>query len=72
MAQTAMEELIHDFKHGKFNLLHPTAVEKLLEKYLVKEQNQIEEAWKDGEFSGRNGGFLSLNEKQYYKETYKK
>ena len=35
-------------------------------------KEQIEEAWKDGEFSGRNGGFLSLNEKLYYEETYNK
>jgi hypothetical protein len=35
-------------------------------------KSQIEEAWKDGNFAGRNGGFLTLNEKDYYKETFKK
>ena len=41
MTQTAMEELIHDYKNGKFNLLHPIAVEKLLEKYLNKDKEQM-------------------------------
>jgi hypothetical protein len=66
-----MEELIHDFKNGKFNLLHPTAVEKLLEKYLDKEKDQIIHAWNDGNFIGRNGWIIG-SPIEYYKETYGK
>ena len=44
---------------------------KLTEKAKAMEKEQIQEAWRDGCFSKRNGGFESLDEIQYYKETYK-
>jgi uncharacterized protein (DUF2164 family) len=67
MAQkTAMQELIHDFKHGRFNKLTNAQIDKELERYLVKEKEQIVnavDAWVT------NG---SIKGEQYYNETFKK
>lgn len=35
-----MQELIHDFKHGKFNGLTNTQIGNLLKKYLKRESDQ--------------------------------
>lgn len=46
--KTAMEELIHDFKHGKFSLLHPSKAEIELKKYLQMEDDALNHMYGQG------------------------
>jgi hypothetical protein len=72
MTQTAVEwfnQQLVDRQNGKGD---SRSWDEILKEAKEMFQEQIEEAWKDGEFTGRNGGFLSLNEEQYYEETYNK
>jgi len=69
--QTPIQWLLERVPMRYRNALMFTCEEELKEAEEMH-QKQIEEAWKDGNFAGRNGGFLTLNEKDYYKETFKK
>ena len=73
MAQlTAMQELIHDYKHGKFNKLTNAQIDKELERYLAKEKKQIENAYDCGFFGIVIDGKPCTSGGRYYNETYKK
>jgi len=77
--KTAMQELIHDFKYGKFNGLTLTQADNLINGYLNKEKEQIirfaischQDILRD-----RNAPENLISEnlllfEQYYNETYK-
>lgn len=73
MSKTAMQELIHDFKHGKFNGLTNTQIDKLLEKYLKKEKEQIASAYQQGVTDEYGDSIDFSNDTQaedYYNQTY--
>jgi hypothetical protein len=71
MSKTAMQELIHDFKYGKFNGLTNTQIDKLLEKYLKKEMEQIIQSNIAGmEFIPVDPSMYQKDAKDYYNKTY--
>jgi hypothetical protein len=72
MAQlTAMEKLIHNFKHGKFNKLTNSQIDKELERYLVKEKEQLENCYDYGTLSLLDGNGHGDSFEDYYNKTFK-
>lgn len=66
--KTAMQELIHDFKYGKFNLLSNSKIDSELEKYLEKEKQQIVDAYNKGMIPEPYN--LYFDGKDYYNNTF--
>ncbi len=64
VSKTAMQNLIHDFNHGKFIGLSPTKIENLLKKYLAEEAAQIFNAYREGFYASSDNG------ESYYETTY--
>jgi len=66
-----MQELIHDFKHGKFNGLSNTQIDNLLKKYLKKEKEQIVQSNIAGmEFIPVDPSMYQKDAEDYYNKTY--
>ena len=66
-----MQELIHDFKHGKFNRLTNTQIDNLLKKYLKKEKEQIVQSNIAGmEFIPVDPSMHQKDAEDYYNQTY--
>lgn len=69
--KTAMQELIRDFKHGKLNKLTSAQLEKELERYLVKEKEQLENCYDHGTLSLLDGNGHGDSFEEYYNKTFK-
>jgi hypothetical protein len=67
-----MEELIHDFKHGRFNKLTNAQIDKELGKYLVKEKEQLEKCYDHGTLSLLDGNGHGDSFEEYYNKNYNK
>lgn len=72
--KTAMQELIHDFKYGKFNGLTLEKADNVIKKYLDKEEEQIRKAYTQGyanALKSMSGGG-TITDQEYYNEVYGK
>jgi len=62
--QTAVDYLLNQLPN-KHQMRYVLNQKGIIKKAKEMERERIQEAWRDGNFVGRNGGFETLDERQY-------